>query len=132
MGVLPAILPHSWRITFDVTRVEPRLIEGRIKELNEIGTAADEALVDSAHGLAGPVRVAGTPDHGPALGQGIDLALRIGARAKWIAVVEIGTEIPIPVPSVLFDVLLELSGLDKATIGKSGIIALACPLRKSR
>ena len=132
MSVLSAILPHPRRVTFDIARVELRLIERRIKELNEIGIAADKALADSFHGLPAALRITSAADHRPALWQRIDLALWIGPGAKWLAVVEVGAAIPVSVPGVLCNVVSQLPGVGKATSGKSAIVALACQLRKLR
>ena len=77
------------------------------------------------HGLAGALGIAGAADDRPALRQGIDLTFRIGAGAKGFSVVEVRAAIPLAVPGLLLDVLLQLMGLGEATLGKGSVVASA-------
>ena len=119
MGVLAAILAHARDVAFDVARVQRGLVERRIEQLDQAGVAADEALVHRLHGLARRVRIAGTADDRPALRQRIDLAFGVGCGAEWLAVVEIGAAIPLAVPGMLLDVLLQLPAWARQSSAKA-------------
>ena len=128
--VLAAILAHPGDVTLDVTGIERGMIEGRIKQLDEAGRAADQALIHGLHGLPRPGRIAGAADHRPALREGIDLAFRIGRGSERFAIVEVGTTVPLAVPRMLLDVLPELACLIEAVIGEGGVVPRARQARK--
>src|SRR5208283_4597874 len=50
--------------------------------------------------------------------------------AKRFAIVEVGAAVPLAIPGVLLDVLLQLPGLGEAAFGKSGIAVGAGQLSK--
>ncbi len=61
---------------------------------------------------------------------GIDLALGILSRPERRAVVEVRAAIPLAVPGLLLDVLLQLVGLGEAMPGKDSVVALMRQFRK--
>ena len=70
--------------------------------------------------------------HRPALRQGIDLAFRIRLGAERFAIVEVGAAIPLAVPGVLLDVLLQLLRLREAAFGKGDVLPRARQLGELR
>src|ERR1700722_7808703 len=77
------------------------------------------------HRLTSTLRIARAAQDGPALRQGIDLAFQVTFRAEWFAAIKIGAPVPLAVPAVLLDVLLQLPRLSHATIGKGAFVTLA-------
>ena len=76
-------------------------------------------------GLAGALGIARATNNRPALRQRIDLTFRIGGGAKRFSVIEVRAAIPLAVPGLLLDVLLQLLGLGEATLGKGSVVASA-------
>ena len=125
VSILSAVLAHARNVAFDVTGIERRFVEGRIKQLNQSGIAADQQLIHALHRLARAAWIASAADHRPALRQGIDLTFRIGPGAERFSIVEVGAAIPLAVPGMSLDVLLQLPRLDEAAVGKTGIVVRA-------
>ena len=90
--------------------------------------AANQALIDGVHGLTRALGIAGAADHRPALRQGIDLAFEICLGAERFAIVEIGAPIPLAVPGVFLDVLLQLLRLRDATVGETHVLHARAPV----
>ena len=108
VGVLTAVFAHSRNVTFDISRIECGFVKRRIKQLDQSGGAADQALIDDMHCLACTLWIAGPADDRPTLRQGIDLAFLVGMGAERFAVIEVGATIPVSIPCVLFEVVLQL------------------------
>src|SRR5204862_4409629 len=68
-------------------------------------------------------RISGPADHRPALRQRIDLTFRIRLRTERSAVVEVGAPVPLAVPGVLLDVLLQLLCFSEAAFGEGDVLA---------
>src|SRR5664279_5050995 len=106
MRVLAAILTHPRYVAADVAWIQLRLVERRVKQLDQPGLTAYEVFVDSLHGLFSARRIGYAREHGPALRDGIDPAFGAGFRPERRAVVEIGTAIPGAIPALLINVLV--------------------------
>ena len=108
------------------------MIERRIQHLNQAGLTTDQPLLHRLHGLTRTLPIACAAENGPGLRHGINLALRIGPRAERFAVVEPGAQIPLAVPGVLLNVLLQLACLSEAMFRKGGVVAPARQFAKLR
>ena len=106
--VLAAVLAHAGHVAPDVSRIQRRLVERRIEQLDQRIVAAHQVLVDGIH------RRRATRSHSPAPDSTDQLcaiesiwhsALR--RRAQRRAVVEIGAAVPLAVPAVLLDIRRE-------------------------
>src|ERR1017187_6138438 len=98
MGVLAAILTNARRIPLDVTRIERGLIERRPKQQRDAILDANQLSLNRRHRTRCTLRIGGAGDHGPRLGNGIDLTFVAGRRSQWRSVVEPSAAIPIAVP----------------------------------
>ena len=101
MGVLSPVLPHAGQIALDIARVRAPVLKGRIEQLHYPGLGQIEPLQRGRHCLAGPLPVRVLHQRGEGLGNGVDLALRIAATAKGLAVIIIAPQIPRAIPGAV-------------------------------
>src|SRR6516162_952749 len=122
--ILTAVLPYTGHVAFDIAGMQRCLVKWRIKQLNQFCFSSDQTSVHGFHRLARALGITGPADDGPALRQRIDLAFRVEMRTQGLAIIEIGAAIPITVPSVFCDILLELARLGSASFGETGVISV--------
>ena len=75
MRVLPAVLPHTGRISFDVPRILRRLVEWWIEQWQDLCASCDKSGPNGIHRPFGEPFRNGTREHSPRLRDRIDLAL---------------------------------------------------------
>ena len=103
MGVLAAVLANAGKVALDVARVAQGFIERRGEEQQQAVLRAHEAIDDRLHGAAAALPVTGAAEHGPGLGDGVDLAFHVLAGAERHAFVIVGAAVPGAIPTGLFD-----------------------------
>ncbi len=79
------------------------MIERRREQQNQPVLLAHQLLIDRGHGALRASRIGGAADHAPGLRDRVDFALIVFRRSERRAVVEIGAQIPIAVPGLLFE-----------------------------
>ena len=87
-------------------------------------------MIHAFHGLPRPLRIRRARQHGPTLRDGVDLAFVVRSRAERGAVVEIRAPVPVAVPALQFDVLLQFRRMVRAVAGEFGIAPAPGKLRK--
>ena len=68
----------------------------------------DEVGGHLVHRRRGPQRVARATENGPALGDGVDPALLVLRRSEGLSIIEERSPVPVAVPAVAFECLLQL------------------------
>src|ERR1700687_710795 len=98
MGILAAILANARRISFDVTRIERRLVEwGREQESDTI-LRTDQLAINSGHCTSCVLWTRSARNHRPRLGDRIDAAFIARRRSQRRTVIEPAATIPFSVP----------------------------------
>ena len=101
MSVLPAVLADSGHVALDVAGLERAAIKRRREQQDHLIRIADQTILHRRHCLTRPLRVGGSGDDRPRLGDRIDLTLLVLRRAERSAVVEVCPPVPAAVPGVL-------------------------------
>src|SRR5262252_7278489 len=65
--ILATILTNTWRITFDIARIQLALVEGRRKEQYQSIAAPDQIFINSGHSARRPMVVRRTRNYTPRL-----------------------------------------------------------------
>jgi len=125
MRVLAAILSHARDVSLDVARIQIRLVEGWLQQLDQRLIPAHQMLIHRGHGQARALGIARPGQHRPALRNRIDPAFGVTRRPQRRAVVEVGAAVPCAVPAMLFELLAQPGRLLLTPIGEGQVIAPA-------
>src|SRR5258708_3736371 len=122
MGVLCTVLAHAGQIALDVARVVLGVIERRREEKNHSLVLPYQMVVHRVHRGPSAIGRASAREHGPTLGDGIDLTLGLRDGAERTAIVEVRATVPGAVPSVPFDRCRIFVGAMTAPIDDGAVI----------
>src|SRR6516162_1406740 len=103
MTVLSTIFSNPRQIPLDIAGVMLRTIERRRQEKYHAVIRSDQLLVSGCHCTRPTPRFSSSAYDSPALRDRIDSTLRILRGAKWRSIVEIGSPVPVTVPSFAFE-----------------------------
>src|SRR5689334_18082192 len=68
MGILSAVFSNPRQVPFDVTGIASCLVEGRRKQQYQLVIALDKSPVDRIHRFNCPLKIGGTREDSPRLG----------------------------------------------------------------
>src|SRR5664279_3870273 len=123
MSVLAAILTNARRISLDVTGIERGLVERRPEQQRDAILDANQLSLNCHHRTRSTLRIGGAGDHGPRLGNGIDLTFIAGCRSQWHAIIEPSAAIPVTVPRLTLKRRLQRNGMRSPSNGAANFAA---------
>src|SRR5208337_3840103 len=130
VGVLAAVFAKPRWIRLDIARVVRGAVEGRREQPHQSIAPADELGIDRRHGAGGAFGIAAARYDRPGLSDGINAALFARRRTQGSAVVEVAAPIPLTVPGLALDRLLEVRGMPAPQRRLGGIAARLGPRRE--
>ena len=122
VSVLAAILSHSRNVSANVSGLEIGRIERRIEKLDQPMVAANQTRIHRGHRGARARAVARAGKNRPALRDGVDLTLGIVDRTERRAVIEVGAAIPLAIPRIVLNPLVQLHRLQLAAVRERRVV----------
>src|SRR5262249_6376457 len=129
MGVLATILPDPRQVSLDVTGIQWRAVEGGAEKEEKSVTAPHQVFLHGGHRARAPGWLGRSGDDTPRLRDRIDPTLRIRRRAERRPIVEVRTAIPVAVPGLSLERVLENADVPPPPFGTRPLTARVGQLR---
>src|SRR6266403_2218459 len=114
MRVLTSVFPQPRWVRLNVAGVVRPAVERGREKLDETVASTDQLGIHGRHGSRRTLGFSTAGDDAPGLRDRVDAAFLAGHRAQRRSVVEISATIPVAVPGLAFDGLLQVVGMQQA------------------
>lgn len=110
MSILPPVFTNAGQVAFNIAGVVRGFVEGWGKQQNKTLIPFDQPLHDGSHRLSGPLPGGGLRQHGPRLGNGVNLAFPVLARTERCPIIVVGPPVPASIPGLGFQSVAQFDG----------------------